>query len=232
MQSKEETRHVAPRRAALITIGQSPRTDMAEMIQWLGSGVDVLEAGALNGLTADEIAAMAPGPGDYPLVTRLRDGSSVTIAKRHILDQMQSAITASEAAGADVVLVVCTSEFPRFDHRRPLLLANQILLHGVMAIAAGSRVVVLCPVAEQLDLTRTKWHQLTPDLAVIVASPYGDPAELIAAAREIKRWGPEFVVLDCMGYTQAMKEAVAEATGAPVLLARSVVSRLTAEILE
>jgi protein AroM len=220
------------RRAALITIGQSPRTDMAEMIQWLGSGVDVLEAGALDGRTAGEIAAMAPGPGDYPLVTRLRDGRSVTIGKRYLLDHMQSAITAGEAAGADVLLVVCTSEFPRFDHRRPLLLANHLLLHGVTAIAAGSRVAVLCPAAEQVDLIRTKWRQLTPDLTVRAASPYGDPAELTAAAIEITRWGPEFVVLDCMGYTQAMKEAVTEATGVPVLLARSVVSRLTAEILE
>lgn len=220
------------RRAALITIGQSPRTDMVEMIQWLGSGVEVLEAGALDGRTADEIAAMAPGPGDYPLVTRLRDGRSVTIGKRHILDHMQSAITAGEAAGADVLLVVCTSEFPRFDHRRPLLLANQLLLHGVTAIAAGARVAVLCPAAEQVDLVRAKWRQLTPDLTVRAASPYGDPAELTAAAGEITRWGPEFVVLDCMGYTQAMKEAVTEATGVPVLLARSLVSRLTAEILE
>lgn len=221
-----------PSRVALITIGQSPRTDMAEMIRWLGSGVEIREAGALDDLAPETIAALAPGPGDYPLVTRLRDGSSVTIAKRHILDRMQAAITASEAVGADVVLVVCTGEFSRFDHRRPLLLANQLLLHGVMGIAAGSRVAVLCPAAEQSDLTRTKWHQLTPDLAVFAASPYGDPSELTAAASEIKRWGPEFVVLDCMGYTQTMKDALAEATGVPVLLARSVVSRLAAEILE
>jgi protein AroM len=67
---------------------------------------------------------------------------------------------------------------------------------------------------------------------VFATSPYCDPAELTTAANEIRRWEPEFVVLDCMGDTQAMKETVTAATGVPALLARSVVSRLAAEILE
>jgi protein AroM len=220
------------RRLALITIGQSPRTDMAEMIQWLGSGVEIVEAGALDACTVEEIASMAPGPGDDPLVTRLRDGRAVTVGKRSIVDQVQRLITASEAAGADASLVVCTGDFPRFEHRRPLLLAGSLLRYGVMGIAAGSRVAVMCPVAEQVDLTLARWRHLTPDLTVRAASPYGDPADVTAAAVEIGRWGPEFVVLDCMGYTSAMKAAVAQATGARVLLARSVVGRLTAELLD
>lgn len=219
-------------RLGLITIGQSPRTDMAEIVHWLGSGVRVLEAGALDDVSTAEIAAMAPGPKDDPLVTRLRGGTAVTIAKRHIVDRMQSAITAGEDAGADVVLVVCTGEFPAFEHRRPLLMAGHLLLHGVLGIASGARVVVLCPVAEQVQMTRAKWGRLTVHLNAIAASPYGDPAELSKAAIEIQLLRPDFVVMDCMGYTQAMKEALTAATGVPALLARSVVARLTAEILE
>lgn len=36
-----------------VTIGQTPRTDLIpEMKQFLGAGVDILEAGALDGLTS------------------------------------------------------------------------------------------------------------------------------------------------------------------------------------
>lgn len=221
-----------PRRVAMITIGQSPRTDMHEMLHWLGSHRDVFEAGALDGLTPSQVAAMAPGPDDYTLVTRLRDGSSVTIAEHLIIDRIQTAIDAAEAAGAEVVLLVCTGEFPPFRHRRPLLTAHQLLLHGVFAIASGARVAVACPAPEQIDMMKTKWTGLSSDLLVTAASPYGDPGELQAAAAAMRDWGPDFVVMDCMGYTQGMKEAVSAVVGAPVLLARSVVARLAAEVVE
>jgi protein AroM len=37
--------------------------------------------------------------------------------------------------------------------------------------------------------------------------------------------------MDCIGYTLAMKQAVKEITGVPVILARSVVARMLAELL-
>jgi protein AroM len=43
--------------------------------------------------------------------------------------------------------------------------------------------------------------------------------------------GVDYVILDCMGYTQEMKDLVRKEAGAPVLLARSVVARLAAEVI-
>lgn len=98
------------RTVGLITIGQSLRVDMVpEMSRWLGPA-RVLERGALDGMGRPEISALRPGPDDYPLVTRLNDGSSVTIAKRMLLPRIQSAITELEDRGADVVVLVCTGE--------------------------------------------------------------------------------------------------------------------------
>jgi hypothetical protein len=74
------------RTVGAITIGQSPRTDMVpELLEVLGPGVELLEGGALDGMSGAEIAAIAPRDGDQVLVTRLRDGSSVRLAERHIL---------------------------------------------------------------------------------------------------------------------------------------------------
>jgi protein AroM len=216
-----------------VTIGQSPRDDVVpEMAGWIGS-VEPVERGALDGMGAEEIASLRPDPQEYALVTRLRDGSAVTVAKRHLLPGIQAAVSELEGGGARAVVLLCTGEFPPFEHERPLLEAERLLVGGVRAIARGARVGVVCPLEEQEELTREKWRVLGSELRVAAASPYvGEFAEeLRRAGREMGEAGVEYVVLDCMGYTQRMREVVREAAGAPVLLARSIVARLAAEVL-
>src|SRR5215211_5590228 len=105
----------AKRKIGAITIGQSPRVDVVpEMLEILGSSVELIEGGALDGLSAHEVAKLAPRNGDYVLVTRLRDGSSVQIAEHHILPRMQEQVDRAVAEGADVVALLCTGEFPGF----------------------------------------------------------------------------------------------------------------------
>ena len=59
-----------------ITIGQSPRADVVqELLPLMGEQVELIQAGALDGLTREDIQAFAPGPEDYTLISRLRDGS-------------------------------------------------------------------------------------------------------------------------------------------------------------
>jgi protein AroM len=220
------------RSVGLITIGQAPRMDMVpEMTEWLGP-VQTIERGALDGMTQDGIAAFYPSPDDYALITRLNDGSSATIAERHILPRIQVAITDLEAEGAQTVVLLCTGEFPPFEHERPLLTAERLIVDGVTAIAAGSRVGVICPLPEQEHLTRNKWASLSDDLHVASGSPYdADTDDLRGAARRLGEIMVDYVVLDCMGYTQEMKDLVREEAGAPVLLARSIVARLAAEVI-
>ena len=68
---------------------------------------------------------------------------------------------------------------------------------------------------------------------VAAASPYtGTPDELAAAATSLRERGAGIIALDCMGYTEAMRDIVATATGLPVVLARSVAARLAAEVLD
>lgn len=220
------------RKLGLITIGQSPREDMVpEMASWLGP-VQTLERGALDGMREEEILALQPEPDDYALVTRLRDGSSTTIAKRHILPRIQDDIADLEKEGTDAVLLLCTGEFPSFKHERPLLTADRLLVNGVRAIAQETRIGILCPLPEQEQLTHEKWSIVSEDLHTASGSPYsGDLADLAPGARQMRTAEVEYVILDCMGYTQEMKDFVKRESGAPTLLARSVVARLTSEVL-
>ena len=216
----------------VVTIGQSPRSDMfPELLQWLPSTVEVRERGALDGLSTAEIAALAPTPGDETLTTRLRDGSSVVIGRAGILQRLQAAIDLLEAGGADAVLLVCTGEFPAFRHSRPLLLAGPLMTAGLSAIAGDSLVGVVCPLAEQEQQSYEKFAGLDQKIKVAWATPYQPGlTELENAAQKLAADGVQLLVLDCMGYTQAHREAAAVASGLPVVLSRSVVARLTAEL--
>ena len=64
----------------LVTIGQSPRPDIVpDMAAIIGPGVDILEAGALDGLTRSDVDALKPTGDDEILVTRLLDGTGVFV---------------------------------------------------------------------------------------------------------------------------------------------------------
>jgi protein AroM len=65
---------------------------------------------------------------------------------------------------------------------------------------------------------------------VLFASPYFE-TDFEAVGRACRTSGASLVVMDCLGYTLAMKAAVTRASGLPVLLARSLAARLAAELI-
>lgn len=215
-----------------VTIGQSPRSDiMSDILPILGDGVEVVEAGALDGFTKEEVAGMAPGEGDYVLVTRMRDGSSVTVAERYITPKVEEKIRDHFRRGIKIVLLLCTGEFPSFGEKGLLIRPQRILYYVVKAVAENKRLAVMTPSPEQISQSRKRWQKVSDNLTVVAASPYGDPSELDEAIGKLKKEAPEVVVMDCMGYTMKMQEKVREGTGAPVFLARSTVARVIKEML-
>ena len=75
-----------------------------------------------------------------------------------------------------------------------------------------------------------RWREITPAVRIEAASPYGPPEAIEVAAKQLKEFGAELVVMDCIGYTLAMKETVRRVAGVPVILARSILARVLAEL--
>lgn len=223
-----------PALLGVVTIGQAPRTDMVPEIRPLLGAVDVVEHGALDLLSAPEIAELAPESGEDVLVSRLRDGGSVQLSPERLEPHVRQAVLRAEADGAAATLLVCTGTFADFPHQRPLLPAERLLVHGTKALADGLRLGVVCPEPEQVSMSVDKWRPHTGTPLVEAATPYGgepDRAVADAAARLAAR-GAEIAVLDCMGYSENMRSAAAQAAGIPVVLARSLVARLAAEVAQ
>lgn len=219
----------------VITIGQTPRRDLTPELADLLPGVCIAERGALDGLSASEIAELAPVPGDHVMTTRLRDGTAVVVGQEALVRRVQAAILDLQGE-VGVLMLACTGTFPEFTHIKPLIEPDHVLAHLLAAVASRSRHVgIICPLTEQEEDAKAKYRALLPRtvaLSTAAATPYStDLAALGTAAQQLRAGGAEIIVLDCIGYTARMRSLVIEVSGLPVLLARSVAARIAAELL-
>ncbi|MEM3948062.1 MAG: AroM family protein, partial [Zestosphaera sp.] len=176
-----------------------------------------VECGALDKLSREEVKALAPGEGEYVLVTRLRDGAEVKVARERILPLMQECINSLEPL-VDVLGLLCTGEFPELRSRKLLVEPSDLLLKVVESLKAG-RLGVVVPDPAQVDLTKRKWLGAASDIKILSVSPYtGTLEDLVRASEELG--DRDLIVLDCIGFSTEAKRAVATASGKPVLIPR------------
>jgi protein AroM len=144
---------------------------------------------------------------------------------------VQQRIAELEQNGAEVIGLLCTGVFPDIDSHRLLLRPQQLLYNLVRSLAVPGRIGVLTPSHEQCPQTQRKWQEMGLDVAVEAASPYGDPDELEQAGEGLHKAAVSLVVMDCIGYSEAMKQCIKARTGAPVILAHALMARVMQELL-
>lgn len=217
-----------------ITVGQSPRTDVtADIMDILGAQAELMEAGGLDGLSREEIAAFAPGEGDYVLVSRMNDGSSVTFAEKYVLPRLQEAINRMEEEGCRIIMMFCTGTFPEELHARhiPLIYPCEILNRMVPMLTGKSSIVCVVPSELQVEQSEQKWGRYVEKVKAIPASPYADWENLEQAAEQAATLDADLIVLDCIGFSRKMKKMFAEKTGKPVILPRTLLARVVSELI-
>ena len=218
---------------AAVTIGQAPRVDiMGDIAAMLPANVEVREYGALDDYTLEQVqAAVTVEPGDEMLVSRMRDGRQAHFTQRFVNPLVQDKIDQAEREGADVVALFCTGVFPQFRHSG-LFLEPQPLLHSVArALAGGRKVGVLVPMPDQVQQAYDFWGASGVDVFVASASPYLGFEDVREAGRLFAGKDLAFLCTDCMGFSAAMKEALEQTSGLPVLLPRTLAARILAELL-
>jgi protein AroM len=212
-----------------LTIGQTPRVDLVpELVAHLPVGVAVREVGALDGMSADDVAVLAPDADEARLVTRMADGSQAVLRKAWMHARLQRILGGMDAGAHEVVVLLCTGEFPGLRAPGIFLDAQHLVDHGVAALCAGMhRIGLLLPLAQQAD--DFHWRPASYQAVhTTFASPYaGDRFD--AAGAELADC--DVVVMHCMGYTEDQRRRVAAASGRPVLLARRLVASAVAQLL-
>ncbi len=219
----------------VLTIGQSPRPDIvAELTDAFAdrsaegpaSQVPAFEVqGALDGLAADQIAAMPPISAADTLHTRLPNGTDVVVSKKEVTSRLGALI---EQAGDRPTLVACTGTFDGLPERPNLLFPSRVLDGLIDAVLPnGHQLGVLVPLADQIGpFTESRGRPDRP-ATVVAVTPGSDPTE---AATELREAGVDLIVLDCFGYDRELLATVRAVTGKPVLSAVRATAALAAEL--
>jgi len=213
-----------------ITIGQSPRDDvMPEVLDVLGRGVQVIQHGAIDDLTQQQIDAEAPGAGDSVLVSRMRDGTEVRLRREFVIPRLKQCIHSLEDR-VDLILMLCTDPFCGLESKKPLLSPGRIIVKLVASLGFR-RIGVVTPVAAQFREQRNKWSAVAHEVFLQAASPYGNGDQIVRAGSALAEQDVELIVMDCIGYTRAMKAEVRRVTGRPTVLPTTMIARVAAELL-
>lgn len=221
-----------------VTIGQSPRTDLVPEMETLlkrdvDSNLEIIEKGALDDLSRKEMADLAPRNDQETLVSRTREGKEVSIAKEKVLPLVQEKIDELNDERVDVIILLCSGEFPPMKSTAPLMYPYKLLTSSLETLSGLEKLGVIVPTEEQVEGIGRAFRSLgTGQVTVAVSSPYKyELATLREASKELKRADVGLVVLDCFGYTLEMERIVEDVIDKPTITVRSLTAHFAAELI-
>lgn len=226
------------RTLGVITIGQSPRDDIAALFaQHAPAGTKVVLRGALDGLSDAEVDTLLPESGADTLYTRLRGdgkggGRDVKISKKAVIARSPQTIAKLRADGCDAIVYACTGEFPPMEGDEGVLFPSRVLNGLAIGLLPRGRLGLLIPLAEQAEKLASKWARPGLEVVAEALAPSAGPEEAAAAAGRLAARKPDLVAMDCMSYTPATKAQVKPALGVPALLAITATGRVLREMLD
>lgn len=218
------------KRIGLVTLGQSPRTDiLPDMMMILGQEFEILEAGALDDYTFQEVERLPIREGDEILVTRMRDGREVKVTKSFIVPLIQRRISELEKE-VEIILLLCTGRFPEFKSRALIVTPSEIVRGVINAAMRRGRLGVIYPAKEQTVHAHKEWSREGLEIYADAASPYGPEEEIVALAERLAEKNLDLILLNCMGFGYRTKLLIREKTNRPVIQANALVARVLKEI--
>ena len=208
----------------LVTIGQSPREDIvSEMRNILGGNIEILQSGALDGLTRLEINRLQPRKTEFPLLTRLNDGTSVIVGKKKIVPLLNQRIADLEHIGTVLIALLCTEEFEGLISKQPLVLPWNIMQQTIDAIHPAGKLGILIPMEEQQQAMQKKWGKTGVKFILEPVNPYEDRTQLKKRLMKLCE-EVELVVLDCFGYNSKFQNQIYSISKKPVILPQTIVA--------
>lgn len=222
------------KKIGFITIGEAPRRDIMKDIEpLLSDQLEILQAGALDNLTMEQIKELAPDKGDTVLVSSLQNGISVEMAEEKILNRLQECIRILEDKGAEGIMFLCTGDFgDTFSSKVPVVYPNKLMYAVVQALCTDGKLNVLVPDAEQVEEAEKQWSRDGLRVKAVHLSPYtNNPEQFREKLAAAAFYDATYIVMDCMGYSAEMKKTAVEVTGKKVILPRTLATEILKEIV-
>jgi len=211
---KDDSR-MSRKRIGALTIGQSPRSDLVEPLEIMLPDCDVIQAGALDSLVIEELPA-APTDG-YPLMTRMRDGTGVTVEEDFILPKLQSALDRLEAEGVAATLLMCAGTFSGLHSRNPLFVPFTIG-HTLLRTFNFVKIGIVTPTTDQEAPTHKRWENKGFQPSVWTADLGVQDRDFYCSFKEkIKMKALACIILDYFGHPTEQVEALQEKLDIPII---------------
>src|SRR5690606_38548075 len=108
------------------------------------------EFGALDGLTASEIAAARPVGGELALLTRIAGGQSVAVRADYVAKRLEVLLTRLDLEGFSALVLLSTGIFRSFSTRTPLIHGQKAVDAWIGALVLGDcRIGLIHPLPQQ-----------------------------------------------------------------------------------
>lgn len=216
----------------MVTIGQSPRIDVIpEMKKVLGPDFQVLECGALDELSLEQVKKLTPRFNSFVLVSRMRDGTEVMLDKNLLIDRIQVCIDKLNMMDVDLIVILCTGDFPEFSSKKGIIRPSRIIYNLVTAIMSHGRLGVLVPSSDQIQEMKERWMKTGLEVFVESASPYGNVDKIWGSAKKLMLHDVDLIVMDCIGYSERMVQKVRKLTDRPVICPHSLTMKIVKELI-
>jgi protein AroM len=179
------------------------------------------EFGALDGVSDQTLADHAPGPDEPSFFAPLGGGAHVVISVALIEKQIGRIVARLDDLGYDLIVIAATALFAPLSVRTPIVHGQHAVDAWVSALVVGDvDIGMIYPLPRQGDQLATSHRtQLQSANATIKG---GHSARLTQAASRVSR--ADFIVMQSVGYTEAMAQEVARESGKPVVTARGIIA--------
>lgn len=196
-----------------LTIGQAPRQDLVAPLQKALPAVEFRQAGALDRLAFDELPNVRRG--EYPLGTRLRDGTAVFVSEAFLLPHLQARLNELEEAGAVATVLLCAGTFAELRGKRPLFKPFDLAKETLRTLGLN-RLSVHTPFAPQISPIVSRWAAANFDVDGW-AAPFAPQDEAFLQQAHTMTAGKEVLVLDYVGHEETAVQELQQQLALPVL---------------
>ncbi|QAA21632.1 AroM family protein [Sporolactobacillus terrae] len=214
----------------ILTIGQSPRTDVQPILEEILSEQMFIQKGALDEFTKDfieeHLAPSDPSCG-YVLTSRLKDGNYVSMDRRKLQPFVQNKIDEFEREGVQYILLLCTGIFKKLKTNTAQIIEPDHIIPPIVKLMLGNkRLGVIVPLKEQINNFDDKFTCAGLEPIFSFASPYVKNREAFHKAGLELKEKTDLILMDCMGYTEEMRQWIVEDTNKPTILSNALIAKV------
>lgn len=203
-------------RIGILILGQTPRPDLTTPLDRLGRAYEMVLRGALDELTACDLPEASVG--SYPLATRMRDGTRITVDEAFLTPLLQNAIDELEGEEVLASLLLCAGPFQALTSTRPLIRPFQLAAQTLKSLGL-SRIGLVVPTDDQRDPAQHQWTEagFEPVIWSMEARPASLPVEHGLPFLASNQADLSALVFDYVGYPLDTVRRVQAGVRLPVL---------------